>query len=273
MPSTAKSLLSFQRVAPTGEGQPRLYGFAYAGGSAAIYAPWARALAPDITVIGVEMPGHGARFQETPLENVEAMASEAASVIADEASSAPLAFYGHSLGAVVAFETARLLQSHSSGVRKPSLLHLFVGAARAPQLPRVLTPISQLPKNEFLEAVQHRYGGLPAALFEEPELLEMLLPVLRADFNAYETYQYDEPSPLLCPVTAFYGTNDSVVRSAAMNEWSRVTESSFEFEQVEGDHFFLNTCRDALLKRISGCFEQDALAGKIGLPAHFSTKT
>jgi medium-chain acyl-[acyl-carrier-protein] hydrolase len=221
------------------------------------------------------MPGHGARFEEMPFENVTDMATEAAAVIEDDASGVPFAFYGHSLGAVVAYETAKLLQARADGAGQSSPFHLFVGAARAPQLPRVLAPISQLPQDEFLNAVQSRYGGLPAALFEEPELLEIFLPVLRADFSAYESYQYVEPAPLRRPVTAFHGVHDPVVRSAAVNEWARVTEAGFQFEHLEGDHFFLsaNTCREALLKRISGCFEKEVPRSQAGLSAHLSTST
>ena len=239
----ASAFLTFSATAPAPAHQPRLYCFAYAGGAASVYAPWARALAPQIAVLGVELPGHGSRFQETPHESVAKMSAGIAEAIASEDSDAPFAFYGHSLGAVVAFETAQLLAQ-----RGPA--HLFIGAARAPHLPPTVPAISHLPSMEFLQAVQERYGGLPAALFEEPELLELVLPVLRADFKAYEGYRCPEPRALNCPVTAFHGATDPVVRGAAVHEWALVTSHAFQMETLPGDHFFLNTNREALLAHI-----------------------
>jgi surfactin synthase thioesterase subunit len=180
------------------------------------------------------------------------MAAGITDAIAGSASRAPFVLYGHSLGAVVAFETALLLQRTG---RTAGPIHLFVGAARGPHLPPPVPAISHLPQDEFLDAVQHRYGGLPAALFEEPELLELVLPILRSDFRAYENYLYTGSLAtgslaLACPVTAFHGANDPIVRSADVSEWSRMTATGFKMEVVEGDHFFLNTHRDVLLAHV-----------------------
>jgi surfactin synthase thioesterase subunit len=243
----ANPFLSFTSAGVAPE-QPRLYCFAYAGASASVYAPWARALAPQVAVVGVELPGHGSRFSEAPLGSIAAMASGMAQVIAEQPDEAPFAFYGHSLGAVVAFETARLL-----GDSGP--MHLFAGAARAPHLPPPVPAISHLPAMEFLDAVQKRYGGLPAALFDEPELLEMVLPVLRADFGAYEKYVYAESAPIACPITAFHGTGDPVVHGALVSAWSLVTTGAFRHEAMDGDHFFLNTCRPVLLRHVREVFD------------------
>jgi medium-chain acyl-[acyl-carrier-protein] hydrolase len=240
---------------PGPDHRPRLYCFPYAGGSASVFASWARALSPQIVVIGVEMPGHGARFEELPLEKVEDMAAEAAAAIAAAGNEGPFAFYGHSLGAIVAFETVRLLQASTLEVPAAGApMHLLVGATRAPHLPRIVPPISHLPKQEFLDAVQQRYGGLPAVLFEEPELLELVLPALRADFKAYEAYKYASSDQVQCPISAFHGTKDEVVRAAAVGEWSRATDGSFALQTVEGDHFFLNTNREPMLARIRQAF-------------------
>ena len=264
MPPSARSFLSFGKAAVPGEDPPRLYCFAYAGGSSSIYAAWARALTPAIAVLGVEMPGHGSRFEETPLSFVSDMATDAANAIEASGSRAPYVFYGHSLGALVAFETARLLQQRAAAAP----VHLFAGAARAPHLPAVVAPVSHLATAEFLAAVQQRYGGLPAALFEEPELLEMVLPVLRADFAAYENYAYTHAAHLRTPITVFHGTSDPVVRRAAVSEWSHVTDRAFRLQEIEGDHFFLNTSRDLLLQHIREGFEQGA--GALDGSSHFS---
>ncbi len=271
MPSSQEPFLTFTGAAPVDGNRPRLYCFPYAGGASSAFAPWARMLAPQISVLGVELPGHGSRFSETPFDSVSEMAEDAADAIASSESDAPFALYGHSLGAVVAFETAQILQRMAKGKHARPPIHLFVGAARAPHLPTVLTPISHLPQKDFLDAVQRRYGGLPAALFDEPELLEMVLPVLRADFKAYEDYRYADSSILECPVTGFHGSLDPVVRNAAMSEWSRVTDGSFRLYIVDGDHFFLNTCKEVLLAAVRDGFEQQAQNGSLDFSSQYST--
>jgi surfactin synthase thioesterase subunit len=159
-------------------------------------------------------------------------------------------FYGHSLGAVIAFETARRLAA--LGVRGPS--RLFVGACRTPELPPILPTVGRLSEDEFLEAVQQRYGGIPAAVLEEPELLEMILPIMRADFAAYEDYCYEVGPGLACPITAFAGTGDPVVRTEDMAGWAHHTSGPFELHAVPGDHFFLAQSRDRVLDVISNAF-------------------
>ena len=242
-------LLSFSGTSsPVSE---RLYCFPYAGGSSSVFASWGRLLAPQLRVIGVDLPGHGSRFKDQPLGSVAGMADSAAEAIRNSESNFPrsgtgFAFYGHSLGAVIAYETARLLEDRFQAA--PS--HLFVGAARAPGLPPPLPPISHLDDTAFLDKVHGRYGGLPAILFEEPELLALVLPVLRADFKAYEIYSSPADPLLSQPVTAFVGEHDPVVDGTAMKPWSRATSNRFDLHVLSGGHFFLNDCRSQLLKLI-----------------------
>jgi surfactin synthase thioesterase subunit len=161
-------------------------------------------------------------------------------------------FYGHSLGAVIAFETARQLVAF--GVRGPS--RLFVGACRTPEMPPVLPTVGHLSEAEFLVAVQARYGGIPAAVLEEPELVQMILPIMRADFAAYEDYRYPVGPDLGCPIMAFAGSSDPVVRVEDMAGWANHTSGPFELNVVPGDHFFLAQSRDSVLGVISRAFLQ-----------------
>ena len=248
----------------------RLYCFAHAGGTAAIYAPWARLLSPDIEIYAVELPGHGTRMDEEPLKDVAEMARHLLPQICEQqADRRPFAFYGHSLGAVVAYETALALQDLASSDRYQyassrqgpllALQHLFIGAARAPHLPRMLPALSHLDQQAFLEGVRHRYGGISEAVLAEPELLEMILPPLRADFAAYENYQHQARVLLTCPVTAFAGTRDPVVQESAVTAWADHTSGPFRLHAIPGDHFFLAEHREQVLGIVSRALRTDAL--------------
>ena len=237
----------------------RLYCFAHAGGTAAIYAPWARLLAPEIEVCAVELPGHGVRMDEKLAEDIHVLACDILPQLAEmQSDGRPFAFYGHSLGAAIAYETARALQEttltipgavydHLVSHAPTAPEHLFVGAARAPHLPPVLPRIGQLADKAFLTGVQQRYGGISEAVLAEPELLAMILPPMRADFAAYESYQHAAEPLLTCPITAFAGAFDPVVREDAVALWADHTSGSFRFHRIPGDHFFLTQHREQVL--------------------------
>jgi len=245
-------------AAASGKRPTRLYVFAHAGGSARTFAPWARLLAPDIEVIGVEFPGHGSRMLEAPLSDVHEMAAvfvhelqvrelqvrelQVREGLAVDAAQ-PWALYGHSLGASIAYEAARLLASHP--IHAPG--HLLLGAMRAPHLPRTMPSIAHLPDDDFLRAVQESYGGVPEAVLAEPELLEIVLPALRADFIAYETYTPASLAPLSCPMTVFAGMSDPIIDEAEVAAWSHHTSGPFQMHALPGDHFFLGPCREQVL--------------------------
>lgn len=240
----------------------RLYCFPHAGGTAAIYAPWATLLAPEIEICAVEQPGHGTRMGEEPLEALDAMVQQLLPQLCElQSDERPFAFYGHSLGAVIAYETALALEDLEQRDRRTgnqsgitpffALRHLFVGAARAPHLPPVLPALSHLDQEAFIAAVQQRYGGISEAVLAEPELLEMILPPMRADFTAYENYRDHAQAPLSCPVTAFAGELDPVVREAAVAAWGDHTSGSFRFHRIPGDHFFLAEHREQVLGIVS----------------------
>lgn len=256
--ATARAFLRFGGAA--NPATPRVFCFAHAGATASAYAPWSRSLAGNsqaasIEIVGMEFPGHGIRMDEELCADVPTLANGIARSIQQELMRTPAleyGFYGHSLGAVIAFETARKLAA--LGVRGPS--RLFVGACRTPEMPPVLPTIGHLLEDEFLAAVQQRYGGIPAAVLEEPELLEMILPILRADFSAYEGYRYQVGPELGCPITAFAGVSDPVVRAEDMAGWAHHTSGPFELHTVPGDHFFLTQSRDRVLDVISSAFRQ-----------------
>jgi medium-chain acyl-[acyl-carrier-protein] hydrolase len=238
----------------------RLYTFAHAGASARTFASWAKLLGPQTAVVGVEFPGHGGRVLEEALREVNGMAREAASAIEMDISKTEhhqIALYGHSLGAIVAYETARLLEDGATEVRCSMPTHLFVGAMRAPHLPRTTTSIAHLEQAKFLAAIQQRFGGIPQAVLSEPELLEVIMPALRGDFIAYEDYKYEAGHKLRCPVTAFAGKLDPIVPESTVAEWADHTTGPFHMHTMVGDHFFLLECRDQVLDILSRSLQFD----------------
>jgi medium-chain acyl-[acyl-carrier-protein] hydrolase len=154
----------------------------------------------------------------------------------------PFAFFGHSMGAWISFELARRLQSK----HRVEPLHLFVSGAGAPRVPSRELPLYALPEAEFIEAVGG-LNGTPRELLESEELMQLMLPILRADFAVCETYTYRNGSILNCPITAFGGLQDRRLHRSDIKAWSEETNSSFHMQMFPGDHFFLHTAAPLLL--------------------------
>jgi medium-chain acyl-[acyl-carrier-protein] hydrolase len=158
----------------------------------------------------------------------------------------PFAFFGHSLGARVSFELARSLRRQ--GKRSPA--HLFVSACPAPQRSAPHgRPIHALPKTAFLAELERR-NGIPEEVLAKPEMLDLLLPMLRADFTVYETAVYSSEPPLECPITAFGGIEDPLVSREALAAWREQTAGLFQTVFFAGDHFFLRTAERELLQAV-----------------------
>jgi medium-chain acyl-[acyl-carrier-protein] hydrolase len=225
------SWISFRR--PCENPRLRLFCFPYAGGGALIFRTWPDGLPADVEVCPVQFPGRGTRMRERPftqlLPLVEALA-EALVPLLDR----PFAFFGHSLGALVSFELARRIRKRY-GVHP---VRIFVSGARAPQIPRRGTPIHTLPEKEFLAELR-RLNGTPGEILDHQELMEIMLPLLRADFAVYETYVYSSEAPLNCPISAFGGLQDRGVNDCDLAAWRAQTAVSFSLRMFPGDHFFL----------------------------------
>jgi surfactin synthase thioesterase subunit len=219
----------------------RLYCFPHSGGSPGEFARWSDQL-PEDEVLGVQLAGRGGRLTETPLTDVR----ELAVALADSVGfSAPFVFFGHSLGALVAYETARVLLDR--GRRMPD--QLFVSACPGPDVPRRMPPLTGLPDAELLDRLEEYYGPLGAELREDPELLALVLPAYRADFAAAESYEYVSGPPLDVPITAFGGINDTVSEDD-LRAWSQHTTGQFRLDQFPGGHFYLRAQVQPLLATV-----------------------
>jgi surfactin synthase thioesterase subunit len=185
------------------------------------------------------------RFRETPDLSTGAMVGDFLFGLR-EMLDLPFVFYGHSLGGLLAFELTRQLQAQ--GLPLPE--HLFIGATVPPHMGLIHEELHHLPDKQFVSAIQNRYAGIPAAVLEEPELMEMFLPALKADFTAYERYWFEETAPVACRLTAFRGESDPGIAPGLMDEWAPHTSGEFKLHTVPGDHFFLTESAEFVLGEI-----------------------
>lgn len=163
----------------------------------------------------------------------------------------PFAFFGHSLGGLVSFELAHQLRTDY----ELSPVDLLVSGCRAPQIPAPRPPIHALPEPAFLDELR-RLNGTPQTVLENAELMQLLLPVLRADFALLETYVYTPKPPLDYPISAFGGLQDREVSCDELEAWREQTNSAFSLQMLPGDHFFLNSARALLLQSLSNKLHQ-----------------
>lgn len=223
----------------------RLFCFPYAGGSSAIYRPWTRLIHPDIEVVPAALPGREGRLQEPAFTRLEPLVETLTREIFPYLDR-PFAFFGHSMGAVISFELARRLRAEH-GIEPE---HLFVSGRRAPQLSEKDPEIHNLPEPEFIAEVA-RLNGTPQEVLEHAELMEMLIPMLRADFSVCYTYDYVSGAPLTCSLTALGGTKDEAADHAKLEGWCAQTTGRCRIRMLEGDHFFINQQHTAILPIIA----------------------
>ena len=237
------SWIAFRKLNP--QARLRLFCFPYAGTGASIFRTWPDGLPADVEVCPVQFPGRGTRLMETPFTQLSHLVQALAQALVPLLDK-PFAFFGHSMGALVGFELARQLR-RQSGVQP---VRLFVSAARAPQIPHRDRPIHALPEGEFLAELR-RLNGIPEKVLEEAELMQIMLPVLRADFAVYETYVYSTEPPLHCPISTFGGLQDQRVSRGDLEAWRNQTNGSFSLRMFPGDHFFWRTTQPLLLQVLS----------------------
>ncbi|WP_333771389.1 thioesterase II family protein [Streptomyces sp. IBSBF 2435] len=204
----------------------RLYCFPHSGGLPGEYLSWFEALA-DVECWGVQSPGRGSRIAETPLRDVHRMVEEFLGVFAPPQE--PYAFFGHSLGALVAFETARALRDRGA----PQPRFLLLSSCPPPAAPRDGRHLADLDDAGLLALTEERYGPLPA----DPALLALVMPLYRADLAAYETYRYRPGPPLGLPVRVVGGDQDTT--GDVLAGWGRETTGPFGVSLLPGGHFYL----------------------------------
>lgn len=231
---------------PNPQATLRLFCLPYAGGGIAPFRAWSRELPATIDVCLVQLPGRETRLSEPAINQLERLLELLVPQMQPWLDR-PYAVFGHSMGAVIGFELVRTLMQQG----QPAPAHLFVSGRRAPHLPETRALVHMLPDAEFVPALQQRYNAIPELILQEPELLALFLPTLRADFTLIETYRYVGSPPLPCPLTVFGGLADPVVTQEELAAWHEHTSSAFAVRMFPGDHFFLNSTRSALLGAIA----------------------
>jgi medium-chain acyl-[acyl-carrier-protein] hydrolase len=205
-----------------------------------------------VEVCPVELPGHGYRLRETPFTDLISLVRVAAQALLP-ALDKPFALFGHSMGATICFELARALRAEHQ--LKP--VHLFISSRPAPQMRMTEPRTYDLPDAQFL-AELHRLNGTPNEVLAHPELMQLMLPLLRADFQMIETYTYLPQPPLECPLMAFGGLQDAEVNREQLAAWREQTTEHFSLRLLPGDHFFLRTNPRHLLETLAQALSQHA---------------
>jgi medium-chain acyl-[acyl-carrier-protein] hydrolase len=220
--------------------------FPYAGGGAQLFNSWHGAFnAPGgIQVCAVQYPGRGSRVREPAFTNCDALVDALVPHLMPLLDR-PFALFGHSMGAIIAFEVARRLQQQR-GLRPQ---RLFVSGRRAPQIPLQEPPTYNLPDAEFTEELR-RLNGTPVQVLEHPELMQLMIGIIRADFTLTQTYTF-APGPLLtCPMSVFGGLTDHDVTREYLEAWCELTSGACSLRMFDGDHFFTQTAEAAVLRVI-----------------------
>jgi len=223
----------------------KLFCFPYAGGNSQTYRAWPFKLPDTVDVYMVNLPGRGTRLRETPITRLTPLVNEITEAILPELDK-PFAFFGHSMGALISFELVHQLRKQNQA----SPAHLIVSGRGAPHIPRTEPQIHDLPEKEFIEELR-RLNGTPAEALEHPELMQLMLPILRADFAICETYTYEDRPLLDCPITALGGLDDSDVTREELAAWCERTTGSFSMRMFPGDHFYLHAAQLPLLETIT----------------------
>lgn len=239
------------RPRPNPKARLRLFCFPYAGGAASIFSRWPDNVPSDVEVCPIQLPGRQSRRDESPFTRMEPLVEALAQAIQPYLDK-PFAFFGHSLGTKISFELARKLHDQDASM----LVHLFFSGGRAPQIPdSEEPPIHTLPDAALVERLRD-FNGTPEALLQHEELLQLFLPMLRADIALHETYHYVPGEPFDCPVSVFGGLEDDEISRDDLLAWRTHTRGSFTLRMLPGDHFFLRSVQDLLLQAVSDDLRQ-----------------
>lgn len=234
---------------PRPEARLRLFCFPYAGGGAALFRNWHVSAGDDVEVIAIRTPGRENRFGEPAISSLSVLVEQLYEQLLPLLDK-PFAFFGHSNGALTCFELARLLHSR----KQPLPQRLILSAKRPPHIgdPKYASgglATSQLPDAEFLAELQ-QLEGTPPEVLRNSELMELLMPTLRADFALSDQHRFIPGEPLPCPTAIFYGERDSI-SLVHMEAWQALLAPAISLRAFSGGHFFIDEQRDQLLAAVA----------------------
>lgn len=236
-----------RRYHPGGRGGPLLICLAHAGGSATTYQELAKRLSDAVDTVAVQLPGRQDRRREPPVDDLPTLADRVAAVLdhqVDRERGRGLALFGHSMGATLAYEVALRLEDGGSAVT-----HVFASGRRAPSRYRP----EQVHQRDDLGVLAEiaELEGTDTGLLADPDIIDMIMPALRSDYRAIETYQHSPGQLLRCPITALVGRHDPRTSLDEASAWAKHTSGPFELRSFAGGHFFLNGHTTAIAELIS----------------------
>lgn len=234
------------RFASRSPASARLFCFPHAGVGASVFRLWPEGLPPRLEVSALQLPGRANRLREPPIASIPELVQAIVPALLPHLD-LPFAFFGHSMGAVLAAEVTRELAAR--GLTLPR--HLLVSGRRPPHVPNPDPPLHPLPDKEFVSEINRRYGGIPAELLQHEDLMALLLPCLRADIKALELHRPAQRAPLSCPLAAFGGSDDRLTPREHLDAWRVETSGAFRVRVFAGDHFYLEPRRAELLADLS----------------------
>jgi len=232
------------RPRPRPAARLRLLCIPHAGGGASAFRGWAELFPESIEVCPVQLPGREQRLREAPIDRLEPLVEALAGAVLRRRE-VPFAVFGHSNGALIGFELARRLRR----LGEAGPVHLVASGRRAPHVPPPPPLTHGLPDDEFVAELS-RLGGIPAQVRDHPELLELILPVLRADVAIHETYEYQDEAPLEIPITGYAGVDDPRAPPDTVAEWAYFTTREFALRTFPGGHFYLASDRDRVIQQL-----------------------
>lgn len=211
----------------------RLFCLPCAGGGASAFRAWRADLPASIDLCPIQLPGRETRLHEHPFTTMEPLVAALADALEPHLGM-PYALFGHSMGALTAFELARELRRRG----KPEAVRLFVAGFASPETPR--TRERHRMNDRDLIAELRDFGGTPAVLLNDAEMMRHVLPILRADFSVIETYRRRDEAPLDIPISGMAGAEDREAPAVAMTGWGRQSSAGFRLTVFSGDHFFVH---------------------------------
>lgn len=223
----------FRCFQPQPSARLKLFCFPHAGGGANLFRQWATLLPPEIEVYGLQLPGREYRYKEPPYTNLPELINQISQALHPYLDK-PYALFGHSLGALLSYETVRALRRASQLLPQ----QLFIAAHRAPQLPHRFPPLHHLPPEQFVDEVDKRYQHIPEQIKNSREAMSLFTPMLQADFTLYEQYNYQREEPLACPIFVLGGRTDALVSRTELRSWRLQTTASFQLRMFPAGHFF-----------------------------------
>lgn len=230
--------------------QSRLFCMPSVGEDGAVFRSWSSEVPPVTEVCAVQLPGRGKRMREPLVRRMDALIPSLVDALRDRLD-LPFAIFGHGLGALIAFELARALRRMSL----PQPARLFLSGHRAPNLPSRFEDIHGMEESAFREELRRR-TDVPAEVLEHEELMALVSPMLRADFEVEETYTFSAEDPIDVPFTIIGGIADETVNESERQAWREHTRAAFRVEMLPGDRFYPRAQREQLLRTISRELQQ-----------------